>query len=137
MQLTGTLRTIRNIQQISDKFQKREFIIETQGQYKQTIQLELKGDKCDIIDAYTVGEEIVCDINIEGRIWVNPQGEEKCFNTISCWKIQRPNASQGQGTAEDYAPPSTNSGPKEFHQANQPNSFVDGDDTDFQDLPFK
>jgi len=121
MQITGNLRTIRDTQQVSEKFSKREFIIETQGQYKQTIQLELQGDKCDIIDTYAVGEEVICDININGRIWVNPQNEEKCFNTIVCWKIQRSGNSNSTPV------------PSERPQANQTNSFVD--DTEDQ-LPF-
>lgn len=136
MQLTGTIRTIRDIQQVSEKFQKREFIIETPGQYKQTIQLELQGDKCDIIDAYVVGEEIVCDININGRIWVNPQGEEKCFNTIVCWKIQRPaNSTPAQNSEYKVDNPTYNQ-PKEYPQSSTPNSFVDGNDDEFSDLPF-
>lgn len=133
MQLIGTLRTIRDVQQISEKFQKREFIIETLGQYKQTIQLELQGDKCDIIDAYVIGEEVVCDININGRIWVNPQGEEKCFNTIVAWKIQRNSASNSTPS------PSTQTNPREYPQSAMPNSFVDGNganDEEHDDLPF-
>ena len=131
MQLTGTLRTVRDIQQISEKFQKREFIIETLGQYKQTIQLELQGDKCDIIDSYAIGEEVVCDININGRIWVNPQGEEKCFNTIVAWKIQRNSASNSTPA------PSTQTNPREYPQSAMQNSFVDGrSEEDHDDLPF-
>jgi len=136
MQITGKLKTIRDILQVSPTFQKREFIVETQDQYPQTIQVELRGDKCDIIDAYQIGDEIVCDLNLLGRIWVNPQGEEKCFNTIVCWKVQKVGASQGQGTAKDYAPPSTNSGPREFPQANQTNSFADSPKEEETDLPF-
>ena len=133
MQLTGTIRTIRDIQQVSASFQKREFIIETLDQYSQTIQLELHQDKVDIIDAYVVGEEVVCDINIRGKIWVNPQNEEKCFNTITCWRIQRP--------ANSTPAPSTQTSPKEYPQSSTPNSFVDGPATNFNeeendDLPF-
>lgn len=135
MQITGTLRLIRNIQQVSEKFQKREFVVVTNEQYPQTIQIELQGNNVDIIDAYSVGEEVTCDINLRGRNWTNPEGEEKYFNTIVAWKIQRPGASQGQGNAQDYAPPSTKTNPKEFPQSNKPNSFVD-DAADDSVLPF-
>ena len=135
MQLTGTIKTIRDIQQVSASFQKREFIIETLDQYPQTIQLELHQDKVDVIDAYVVGEEVVCDINIRGKIWVNPRGEEKCFNTIVAWRIQRPANSTPAPSAE------TKNSPKEFPQSNMTNSFVDGPATNFNeeehdDLPF-
>jgi hypothetical protein len=130
MQITGILKVIRNIQQISEKFQKREFVITTQEQYPQFISLELQGDKCDIIDAYVEGEEVTCDLNLRGREWVNPHGETKYFNTIVCWKIQRVNSQSVNPTNS----PNINTNPKEFPQANQSNSFVD--EEDFQDLPF-
>ena len=125
MQITGTLKTVRDIQQISASFQKREFVIETLDQYSQTIQLELHQDKTDIIDAYGICEEVICDINIRGKAWVNPQGEEKVFNTLVCWKIQRSNSTNSP-SAE------TKTSPQEFPQANQSNSFIE----DENDTPF-
>ena len=89
MEIKGTLKVIRDIQQVSANFQKREFVIETQEQYPQTIALELHGDKVDIIDAYGIGESVTVAINLRGREWINPQGEAKYFNTIVAWKIQR------------------------------------------------
>ena len=92
MQITGIIKVIKPIQQVSATFSKREFVIETQEQYPQTIQLELHGDRVDIIESFTEGQEIECHINLRGRSWTNPQGEEKYFNTILCWKIQVPNS---------------------------------------------
>lgn len=128
MQITGTIKVIRDTQQVSEKFQKREFVIQTAEQYPQFISLELQGDKCDIIDAYVEGEEVTCDLNLRGRAWTNPEGQEKYFNTIVAWKIQRIGTEQ-----QNYTPaPSTNTNPQEFKSANMPNSFIDDD----QDPPF-
>ena len=88
MELVGKIKLIRDTQVVSSSFSKREFVVETTEQYPQCIQLELHQDKCDIIDAYSVGQEVVCDINLRGREWSNPLGETKYFNTIVCWKIQ-------------------------------------------------
>lgn len=133
MQITGTIKAIRDTQQVSEKFQKREFVIQTAEQYPQFISLELQGDKCDIIDAYTEGEEVTCDLNLRGREWVNPQGETKYFNTIVAWRIQRSGTQQQDSTPA----PSTQTSPKEYPQANQSNSFVDGGNEDPEnDLPF-
>jgi single-strand DNA-binding protein len=88
MQITGTLKVIGATQTIGANFQKREFVIVTPEQYPQSIQLEFQGDKCNIIDAYAEGQEVVCDINIRGRLWTNPEGVDKYFNTLVCWKIQ-------------------------------------------------
>ena len=90
MEITGKLKTINLTQQVSDKFQKREFVVETDlhTDYPQTILLELSQDKCDIIDAYEVGQDIKVEFNLRGRQWTNQQGEVKTFNTLSAWKIQ-------------------------------------------------
>jgi len=131
MEIKGTLKVIRDIQQVSANFQKREFVIETQEQYPQTIALELHGDKVDIIDAYGIGESVTVAINLRGREWINPQGEAKYFNTIVAWKIQRENSQPSNNAT-------TQTSPKEYPQANQTNSFVDGPQSDdLDDLPFK
>lgn len=109
MEIKGTIKVIKDIQQVSEKFQKREFVIETNEQYPQTIALELQGSNVDIIDAYAVGESVTVSIGLKGREWINPQGEAKYFNTIVAWRIQRENSQ-----------PANNSNPQQPY-----NSFVD------------
>ena len=88
MEITGKIKLIRDTQAVSSSFSKREFVVESLEQYPQLIQLELHQDKCDIVDAYNVGQEVVCGINLRGREWQSPLEETKYFNTIVCWKIQ-------------------------------------------------
>jgi hypothetical protein len=129
MEITGKIILIKDIQQVSEKFQKREFVIQTSENYPQTICLELQGNNVDIIDAYSVGEPVVVDINLRGRLWTNPQGEDKYFNTIVAWRIQRESA-QHNNTA------TTQTSPMEYPQANHTNSFVDNIDYGMEDPPF-
>lgn len=89
MEITGTIKVIKPIQQVSSTFSKREFIIETEEQYVQTISLELHGDRVDIIDSFAEGEKITVSINLAGKEWKSPQGEIKYFNSIKAWKIQK------------------------------------------------
>lgn len=88
MQVKGTLKTVFEIVDVTASFKKREFVVSTIEQYPQHIILQLTQNNVDVIDAYKIGQEIVCDINLRGREWVNPQGETKYFNSIVCWKIQ-------------------------------------------------
>jgi len=116
--ISGTLKLVRPTQQVTEKFSKREFVVVTLEQYPQSIQLELQGQNCDMIDAYAEGQEIVCDLNIRGRLWQSPQGEDKYFNTLVAWKIQ-PAKSEGQPEPHHSNHPtnipSSNMGsPKEF-----------------------
>lgn len=120
MEVVGKIKLIRDTQVVSEKFQKREFVIETNDQYPQLLQIELQGQNCDLIDAYKVSQEVSCALNLRGRMWTNPQGEEKYFNTIVCWKIQPSNAPVG-GNANTAT---TKTNPKEV---------ASGDDGD---MPF-
>ena len=124
MEIKGTIKVIKDIQQVSANFQKREFVIETDEQYPQTIALELHADKVDIIDVYGIGELVTVAVNLRGREWINPQGEAKYFNTIVAWRIQRENSQSANNAT-------TQTSPREYPQSNQPNSFVDGEDPPF------
>lgn len=84
---TGTIKIIGQTQKVTDKFQKREFVLEITGTHPQFVQFELTQDKCDIIDAYQVGQKVSVEYNLNGREWNGPNGI-KYFNTLQVWKIQ-------------------------------------------------
>ena len=116
MEISGKIKVIKPTQQVSSSFSKREFVIETEEQYKQTIQLELHQDKTDLIDVYAEGESVICHINIRGKIWTNPQGEDKYFNTLVCWrieKVQKPGVAANTLNSNDEYKANTN--PTEFN----------------------
>lgn len=129
MEVQGKIHRIGDDEQVSATFKKRELVIATQETYPQFISINFIQDKCDLIDPYHLGEEVKVSINLRGREWVNPQGETKYFNDIQGWRIERLANSQNPTPAT-----STNTNPREFPQANQPNSFVDEPESD---LPFK
>ena len=95
MNLKGKLKEIFDTQQISDKFSKREFVVEyaDNPQYPQYIKFELTQDKCDLIDQYKVGDEVDVQFNVRGRAWTNPQGVTQYFNTLQAWRLDVASAS--------------------------------------------
>ena len=135
MQILGTIKVIKPIQQVSATFSKREFVIETNEQYVQTIQLELHGDRVDIIDSFVEGQEVECHINLRGREWVNPQGETKYFNTIVCWKIQLPNTASAPQPQGQRSPSTAPIIPPVNEQPFQPISSGK-EEEEHDDLPF-
>jgi hypothetical protein len=133
MQITGIIKLIKPIQQISATFSKREFVIETIENYPQTIQLELQGDRVDIVDSFVEGQEVECYLNIKGRLWVSPQGEDKYFNTIVCWKIQLPNTNSEATTQPQSGQRSPSTAPvipPVNEQPFQPSSTSNDEDDD-------
>lgn len=89
MELTGKLIFVGETQQISEKFSKRDFVIETQEQYPQQIKFELHQDKTDLIDSYTIDEVITVSFNLRGRSYVDKNSLTQYSNTLQAWKIQR------------------------------------------------
>ena len=95
MNLKGTLKEIFDTQHISDRFTKREFVVEyaDNPQYPQYIKFELTQDKVDLIDQYKVGDEVDVQFNVRGRAWTNPQGVTQYFNTLQAWRLDPATAS--------------------------------------------
>lgn len=87
MQVIGKIKAINETQNVSASFKKRELVVTTNEQYPQDILIEFTQDKCDVLNNYSVGQEVNVDINLRGREWINPQGEAKYFNSIQGWKI--------------------------------------------------
>lgn len=77
-------------QQISEKFKKREFVVQDDSsQYPQVISFQLVQDKCSLLDAYNEGDEISVSFNLRGREWVSPKdGVTKYFNSLEAWRIE-------------------------------------------------
>ncbi len=127
MNLKGKLKEIFDTQQISDRFSKREFVVEyaDNPQYPQYVKFELTQDKCDLIDQYKVGDEVDVQFNVRGRAWTSPQGVTQYFNTLQAWRLDvatasaAPSAPAGSGMQA----PAKNSAPS------QP-SWVNAEDND-------
>ena len=89
MNVKGKLHLKGETQQITEKFSKREFVIQTEDKYPQLILLQLTQDNCPLLSDYNLGDSIDVDINIRGREWTSPKGEVKYFNTLEAWRFNR------------------------------------------------
>jgi hypothetical protein len=88
MEITGIIKVLNETQNIgSNGFIKREVVITTEEQYPQHILVEFIQDKCDLLNTYTVGQEVKINLNLRGREWINPEGVAKYFNAIQGWRI--------------------------------------------------
>lgn len=89
MQITGKIIRIFDAQQVSDKFRKREFVVEYSDnpQYPQPLLLQATQDRCEILDKYQPGDVVDVQFNLRGREWTSPQGEVRYFNTLEAWRV--------------------------------------------------
>jgi len=89
MEVSGKVKVVGDVQQVSPTFKKRELVVTTEEQYPQSIMIEFVQDKTDLLNTVSVGENVKVSINLGGREWVNPQGETKYFNSIKGWRIEK------------------------------------------------
>ena len=84
----GKIIAITETTQVSEKFKKREIVLEDNGTYPQTICFQLAQEKCDLANPLIIGQMATVHYNLRGKSWTNPQGEIKYFNTLDVWKIE-------------------------------------------------
>lgn len=89
MTVQGKLFKKFDTQQISDRFKKREFVLEyaDNPMYPQFVLFQLTQDRVSLLDAYAEGAMVEIDFNLRGREWINPSGEKKYFNSLEAWRM--------------------------------------------------
>ena len=130
MEIKGIIKKISETVQISDRFRKREFVVEYSNNpdYPQPLQFEMVHDRCELLDSFQEGQEVEVHFDLRGREWTNPQGQVKYFNSLQAWKLV---------AEQDEAKPPTEdiqkSGKSEPLEQEKP-GWLDSDAAD--DLPF-
>jgi len=86
--IKGKIKVKKSTEQITDKFKKREFVItDGSGNYPQDIQFQLTQERVDLLDGVKKDDEIEVSFFVNGRMWTNPQGEDKYFNSLDAQRI--------------------------------------------------
>jgi len=108
MEVTGQLKLKFDTQKVSEKFQKREFVLSTDMStpYPQHVSFQVTQDKCSMLDQFNPGDELKVQFNLRGREWNGPQGV-KYFNTLEAWRIEKVAAGTSSATTSNTMQEST------------------------------
>ncbi len=92
-EITGKIIEVLPVNQVSDKFRKREFVIEkkdTGGSavFIDYIKFQLVQDKCDLINESFLNEEVKIWFNLKGNKWER-DGKINYFTNLDAWKIEK------------------------------------------------
>ena len=129
--LTGTVKVLNNTVQVSEKFSKREFVVtDTTSMYPQDISFQATQDKCSMLDAVQVNDQVEVSFNLRGREWTSPQGEVKYFNSLEAWRIEKVGQSMPQGIPQG-GPSAMNLDPMATATAAAVNTTSEDDDLPF------
>jgi len=100
MEAIGKLHTIYETKQVSERFTKREFVVELADnpKYPQTVLFQLTGDRVTQLDDMKVGDQVRIEFSLRGREWRSPNGDVKYFNSLDVWKIEPARAGRSQNS---------------------------------------
>ncbi len=113
-EITGRVIDILPVNQVSDKFRKREFVIEKKESgggavFVDYIKFQLIQDKCDLINESFLNEEVKIWFNLKGNKWER-DGRINYFTNLDAWKIEKISTQgkemnvQSQSALEDNPP---------------------------------
>ena len=127
MQIQGKIHTTFEAAQVTDRFRKREFVLELEGasRYPQYVMFQLTGDRCDALDGFASGDEVGVEFSLRGREWTSPKGEVRFFNSLEVWTIDR--VGDAKASSQDGQVPATGSPPR----SDEPPPPTDDDEIPF------
>jgi single-strand DNA-binding protein len=109
----GTLHEIFSEVQVTEKFRKREFVLEmANGMYTDYVKFQLVQDKCSALNSFSTGESVKVYFNLSGRKGTTRDGNTAYYTNLSAWKLERADgtASAGSGAASGSRSASGSSG---------------------------
>jgi hypothetical protein len=103
IQVTGRLHAIFDAKQITERFAKREFVLELADnpKYPQFVLFELTGERIGMLESFKPGDDVRVEFTLRGREWTGRGGEVKYFNSLDVWTIE----AQGESASGGSTPP--------------------------------
>ena len=129
---TGKLIEVYPVTVISDKFKKREFVIEQSESrsgfdFKEYIKFQVTQEKCSLPDQVKVGDMVKVSFNLRGRKW-EKDGNTNYFTNLEAWKLE--SASMRQDQDENPGFPDISDAPQSG------NTELSSSPEELDDLPF-
>lgn len=111
IETTGKLYAIFDTKQVSERFTKREFVVEVADnpKYPQHVMFQLTGDRCSQLDGLDEGDEVRVEFSLRGRKWDGPNGT-KFFTTLDVWRVEAKRQPKATNGTPHVAPTATTTG---------------------------
>lgn len=88
MDFNGQVINVGAIENISDKFKKRTFVVlDDSGKYPNEVQFELVQNNCALLDEIKCGDLVQVAYDIRGRGFTRKDGTKGWMNSLQAWRI--------------------------------------------------
>ena len=116
-EINGRLAEKFETQKVSERFQKREFVLEIKSsgssgyEFVDFIKFQSTQDRCSLLDSFSVDDVVKVSFNLRGRKW-EKDGQVSYFTNLEAWRIEKvqnetaepPAGSSIQDTTDQDAP---------------------------------
>jgi len=92
-EINGRLAEKYETQKVSDRFQKREFVLEIKSssatgyEFVDFIKFQSTQDKCSLLDQFNIDDNLKVSFNLRGRKW-EKDGQVSYFTNLEAWRIE-------------------------------------------------
>jgi hypothetical protein len=134
-EINGRLAEKFETQKVSDRFQKREFVLEIKStgntgyEFVDFIKFQATQDRCSLLDQFNVDDTVTVSFNLRGRKW-EKDGQVSYFTNLEAWRISKV---LDQNNVPESSTPSADSVPEQ--DAPFPSQAPEND-SGIDDLPF-
>jgi hypothetical protein len=105
MEIRATVIAIGETQQVTEKFKKRDLVVEyaENEKYPEQVKFEANQSACDKLDELRAGDDITVHFNLRGRAWKDKNGVNQYFNTLNVWKFDLHQTSANPSKMQEVA----------------------------------
>ena len=88
MEFNGEIVYVGAVEQISDKFKKRTFVVlDKSGKYPNEVQFELVQNNCGLVDEIRIGDLVQVAYDVRGRSFQRKDGSQGWMNSLQAWRV--------------------------------------------------
>jgi len=98
-EMTGTITHIFDAMEFESGFKKREFVVKTDGEYPQSVKLEMvknknaEKDMTKVLDKFSIGQRVNVSFDIRGNEY-----KDRFYVNLNCWKINAEESQESKPT---------------------------------------
>lgn len=139
-EVTGKLHAKYDTQQVSERFRKREFVLELSEEingnvYTNYAKMQLVQNKCELLDRFSEGDMVRVNFNIKGNRW-EKDGKVNFITNLDAWRIETAPPANTTAAAQGAPAGYSNPGPGNTGGDAGSGNFYNPSPENADDLPF-
>lgn len=140
LEITGKLLVKQDTQQVSERFKKREFVLELSDEingnvYTNYAKMQLVQNKCDILDRFNEGDNVKVSFNIKGNKWER-DGKVNYITNLDAWRVEAAGQDAGMQPSAGNEYSQVQQQPSGNNDGGGASGFYNPSPENVDDLPF-